>query len=338
MLILGIETSCDDTAIAIYDNYNGILCNHIKIQKIHNKYGGIIPEIAARYHLKNIITVINKVLKKTNKKLQDIGGIAYTCGPGLINSLIVGATIGHALAFSLNIPIIPINHMEGHLLSIMLSKKKPSYPFLGLLISGGHTQLIYAYQLSKYKIIGTNIDDAIGEVYDKVSKFLKLQYIGGKYLSKIAKLGIPCQIKFPRPMTSDKNNFNFSFSGIKTAVKKFIDTNNIHNTQTKANIAYAFEEAVIETLFIKSFYALKKYNISQLVIAGGVSSNHTLRKYFYNKLALHKMQLFMSKINYCIDNAAMIAYVGMQKIAKQNQYQTSSIIINPKLTLHDIIK
>ncbi|QJC30430.1 tRNA (adenosine(37)-N6)-threonylcarbamoyltransferase complex transferase subunit TsaD [Enterobacteriaceae endosymbiont of Neohaemonia nigricornis] len=338
MLILGIETSCDDTAIAIYDKHHGILCNYIKKQTIHDKYGGIVPELAARKHLSNIILLIKKSLLKINKHIKDINGIAYTFGPGLVNSLIIGATIAHTLAYTLNIPIIPINHMEGHLLSIMLNKNKPVYPFIGLLISGGNTQLVYAYKFNKYKIIGNNIDDAVGEVYDKVSKFLKLKVLGGRSIANISKFGIPTQLKFPRPMLTDKNNLNFSFSGLKTSVKNFIQKNKINTFQMKANIAYAFEDAIRETLFIKSLRSLQKYNIKQLVIAGGVSSNMNLRKYFYKNFKSYHIKIFFSNMEYCIDNAAMIAYVGMKKINKYTKYLFWEKIIDPKITLDDNIK
>nr|WP_246208756.1 tRNA (adenosine(37)-N6)-threonylcarbamoyltransferase complex transferase subunit TsaD [Enterobacteriaceae endosymbiont of Donacia bicoloricornis] len=335
---MGIETSCDDTAVAIYDKNKGILCNNIYTQKIHSKYGGIVPELAARNHLKKMIPLIKKSLIKIKKKLKDIDVIAYTSGPGQINSLIIGAIISHTLAFSLNIPVIPINHMEGHLFSIMLQKKKPIFPFIGLLISGGHTQLIYAHKFEKYKILGTNIDDAVGETLDKVSKLLGLDYPGGKNLFKLSKFGTSKKFFFPRPMVSKKNNFNFSFSGLKTSVINFIKKQNLNDFKIKADIACALEDAVIETLYIKSLWALKKYNINQLVIAGGVSSNQKLRKFLYKNLKKNNIKLFYSNKKLCTDNAAMIAYLGSKKkILKKNKYILNTISINSKLSLEDKI-
>nr|WP_246208778.1 tRNA (adenosine(37)-N6)-threonylcarbamoyltransferase complex transferase subunit TsaD [Enterobacteriaceae endosymbiont of Donacia marginata] len=335
---MGIETSCDDTAVAIYTKSIGILCNNIYTQKIHSKYGGVVPELAARNHLKKIIPLIKKSLIKIKKKLNDINAIAYTSGPGQINSLIIGAIISHTLAFSLNIPVIPVNHMEGHLFSIMLQKKKPILPFIGLLISGGHTQLIYTYKFGKYKILGTNIDDAVGETLDKISKLLGLDYPGGKNLFKLSKYGTKKKFFFPRPMTLKKNNLNFSFSGLKTFVTNFIKKQNLNNFKIKADIACGLEDAVIETLYIKSLWALKKYNINQLVIAGGVSSNQKLRKFFYKNLKKNNIKLFYSNKKLCTDNAAMIAYVGAKKFfSKKNKYVLNDISINSKLSLEDKI-
>ncbi|QJC35717.1 tRNA (adenosine(37)-N6)-threonylcarbamoyltransferase complex transferase subunit TsaD [Enterobacteriaceae endosymbiont of Donacia sparganii] len=333
MLLMGIETSCDDTAVAIYDNKIGILCNNIYTQRIHSKYGGVVPELAARNHLQKIIPLIKKSLLKINKNLKDLNAIAFTSGPGQINSLIIGAIVSHTLAFSLNIPIIPVNHMEGHLFSIMLQKNKPSFPFIGLLISGGHTELIYTYKFGKYKVLGKNIDDAVGETLDKVSKLLGLNYPGGKNLSKLSKYGTSNKFFFPRPMTYKKNNLNFSFSGLKTCVKNFLKKQDLNNFQTKADIACAFEDAIIETLYIKSLWALKKYNINQLVIAGGVSSNKKLRIFLYKNLKKNNIKLFYSRKKLCTDNAAMIAYIGSKKKIFKKKYILNNIFINPNLSL-----
>ncbi|QJC32097.1 tRNA (adenosine(37)-N6)-threonylcarbamoyltransferase complex transferase subunit TsaD [Enterobacteriaceae endosymbiont of Donacia versicolorea] len=335
MLIMGIETSCDDTSVAIYDKNIGILCNNIYTQKIHSKYGGVVPELAARYHFKKLIPLIKKSLRKINKNLSNIDCIAYTAGPGQKNSLIIGAIIAHSLGYSLNIPVIPVNHMEGHLFSIMLQKKKPNFPFIGLLISGGHTQLVYVYKFGIYKLLGTNIDDAVGEAFDKTSKILGLNYPGGKNLSKLAKYGIPKKFIFPKPMTSKKNNLDFSFSGLKTFVKNFIKKKKLNNFQFKADVARAFEDTIIETLYIKSLWALKKYNINQLVIAGGVSSNKKLRIFFKKNLKKNKIKLFYSNIKLCTDNAAMIAYIGSKNfILKKKEYIFGKIKIDSKLSFN----
>ncbi|QJC32901.1 tRNA (adenosine(37)-N6)-threonylcarbamoyltransferase complex transferase subunit TsaD [Enterobacteriaceae endosymbiont of Donacia semicuprea] len=335
MLIMGIETSCDDTAVAIYDKNLGILCNNIYTQKIHSKYGGVVPELAARNHFTKLIPLIKKSLLKINKNLNNLDCISYTAGPGQKNSLIIGTIIAHSLGYILNIPVIPVNHMEGHLFSIMLKKKKPNFPFIGLLISGGHTQLIYTYKFGIYKLLGTNIDDAVGEAFDKTSKILGLDYPGGKNLSKLAKYGIPKKFIFPRPMILKKNNLNFSFSGLKTFVKNFIQKKKLKTFQIKADIACAFEDTIIDTLYIKSLWALKKYNINQLVIAGGVSSNKKLRIFFKKNLQKNHIKLFYSNIKLCTDNAAMIAYIGSKKFfLEKKKYILNKIKINSKLSFN----
>ncbi|QJC28197.1 tRNA (adenosine(37)-N6)-threonylcarbamoyltransferase complex transferase subunit TsaD [Enterobacteriaceae endosymbiont of Plateumaris braccata] len=334
MLVMGIETSCDDTAISIYDSIHGLLCNNVYNQKIHKKYKGIVPELAARQHLKKIIPLIKKTLFFSRKKINEINMIAYTAGPGLINSLMIGAIMAHTLGFSLKIPVIPINHIEGHLLSIMLEKKKPDFPFIVLVVSGGNTQLIYVYKFGKYKILGHNIDDAAGEALDKIAIMLGLNFPGGKNLSKIAKFGISKRFIFPRPMIKNKNNLNFSFSGLKTFTKNFINKYNFLNFQTKADIACAFEDAVIDTLFIKSLWALEKYKIKKLVISGGVSANKKLRSYLIKKFKKTKIKIFYNTTKLCTDNAAMIAYVGIKKFYQKNNYISHNIIINNKLKLN----
>ncbi|QJC29092.1 tRNA (adenosine(37)-N6)-threonylcarbamoyltransferase complex transferase subunit TsaD [Enterobacteriaceae endosymbiont of Plateumaris rustica] len=334
MLIMGIETSCDDTAISIYDNKYGLLSNNVYSQKIHIKYGGIIPELAARQHLKKIIPLIRKTLSFSKKKINDIDIIAYTAGPGLINSLMIGAITAHTLGFSLKIPVIPINHIEGHILSIMLEKNKPNFPFIVLVVSGGHTQLIYVYKFGKYKILGNNIDDAAGEALDKIAIMLGLKFPGGKNLSKIAQFGISKRFIFPRPMIKNKNNLNFSFSGLKTFAKNFINKYDFLDFQTKADIACAFEDAIIDTLFIKSLWALKKYNIKKFVLSGGVSANKKLRSYLIKNFKKNRIKIFYNINKLCTDNAAMIAYVGMKKFQQKNNNELHNIIINSKLELH----
>ncbi|QJC28650.1 tRNA (adenosine(37)-N6)-threonylcarbamoyltransferase complex transferase subunit TsaD [Enterobacteriaceae endosymbiont of Plateumaris consimilis] len=334
MLVMGIETSCDDTAISVYDNVDGLLSNNVYSQKIHKKYKGIVPELAARQHLKKIIPLIKKTLIFSQKKINEIDLIAYTAGPGLVSSLIIGATMAHTLGFSLNIPVIPINHIEGHLLSIMLEKKKLNFPFIVLVVSGGNTQLIYVYDFEKYKILGYSIDDAAGEALDKIAIMLGLNFPGGKNLSKIAQFGVSKRFIFPRPMTKNKNNLNFSFSGLKTFTKNFINKYNFLDFQTKADIACAFEDAIIDTLFIKSLWALEKYKIKKLVISGGVSSNKKLRLYLIKKLKKNKIQIFYNTTKLCTDNAAMIAYVGIKKFHKKNNCVPYDIIIDSKLKLN----
>jgi len=275
MKVLGIETSCDDTGIAIYDVSKGLLVNELHSQKkIHANYGGIVPELASRAHTRKIIFLLDKIFKKNT--MRDIDLIAYTAGPGLVGSLLVGATFACSLAFALNIPILPVNHMEAHLLSPMLENKSIDFPFIALLVSGKHTQIIAAHQLGKYEILGESLDDAVGEALDKISNMLGLKYPNGRELSNLATKGTQKYFYFPRPMKNDLS-LNFSFSGLKTFVSKFIQ-NKILNIQEKADIARAVEDAVIDVLLFKTKKALHKKGWKRLVIAGGVSANNLLRK------------------------------------------------------------
>lgn len=338
MLILGIETSFDETGIAIYDNNKGLIANKIHSQtKIHSNYGGVVPELAARNHVKNIIPLIKKTLKISQLSIKDINVIAYTAGPGLVGSLLVGATTAFSLSYGLKIPIIPIHHMEGHLLSPMLEKNKPIFPFIALLISGGHTQLIDAHKLGDYKLLGETIDDAVGEAFDKVANLLGIKYPGGANLEKMARKGELGKFIFPSPMINDES-MNFSFSGLKTSVTNVI-SKNIFNQQDYYDIALAFENAVIDVLIKKSLKALNITGYKQLVIAGGVSANKSLR-FKLNKILQEKnKKLFFPRKKFCTDNAAMIAYTGMLKLKNNLQdvpIKKLDIQIFPKWNLHDI--
>ncbi|WP_348769468.1 tRNA (adenosine(37)-N6)-threonylcarbamoyltransferase complex transferase subunit TsaD [Buchnera aphidicola] len=331
MKVLGIETSCDDTGIAIYDSIKGLLINELYDQKeIHAYYGGIVPELASREHSKKIIFLIDKIFKKINIK-KDIDLIAYTAGPGLVGSLLVGATFACSLGFSLNIPILPINHMEAHLLSPMLECKSITFPFIGLLVSGKHTQIVAAYKLGKYEILGNSLDDAAGEAFDKISKLLGLKYPNGQELSNLAMKGIKHNLYFPRPMKND-SSLNFSFSGLKTFVMNIIK-DKILNYQEKANIAKAFEEAVIDILLIKAKKALYQKGWNNLVIAGGVSANKLLRQ--RSSIMMKKFfsgQVFYAASKFCTDNGAMIAYLGSLYYKKKN-ISSLEILIDPKWSL-----
>lgn len=335
MKILGIETSCDDTGIAVYDSKYGLLINKLFSQSfIHNKYGGVVPEIAAREHVLSISNLINKVLKSTNKfNINSINAIAYTSGPGLVGSLLVGATFGTALAYSLGIPTILVNHMEAHLLSVMMEKKCPIFPFLALLVSGKHTELIYAHKIGKYTLLGKSIDDSAGEAFDKIAKYLNLKYPGGPEISKIAKFGVLNKYFFPRPMIN-KNNLNFSFSGLKTSVINFIKKKNNINFQFQADVSNAFEQSVTDILVNKCEKAIKITNINRLVISGGVSSNQELRKKLKNMIRKYNGEVFLVKPEFCTDNGAMIAYVGMLKYQCNKIQSNLNVIVNPKWKIY----
>ncbi|XBC38238.1 MAG: tRNA (adenosine(37)-N6)-threonylcarbamoyltransferase complex transferase subunit TsaD [Buchnera aphidicola (Floraphis choui)] len=334
MRILGIETSCDDTGIAIYDNIKGIMSNKLYSQShFHNYYGGVVPELASRKHLEILITLIEDMLKEYNIDKRSIHAIAYTAGPGLIGSLLVGASLATALAFSLNIPTILVNHMEGHLLTPMLERIKPKFPFVGLLVSGGHTQLINAYGIGKYELLGRSLDDSVGETFDKIAKLLGLNYPGGPSLSKLAESGKLGSFDFPRPMMN-RINLNFSFSGLKTFISNIIKTKNI-NFQTRADIAREFENSVTDVLVLKSKKALNKLNYSTLVVSGGVSANVVLRKKLNDMVEHFRGKVFYSKPELCTDNGVMIAYTGMLRFKKFRTFNLE-ISVYPKWSITDL--
>lgn len=276
MRVLGIETSCDETGIAVYDDQAGLLANQLYSQvKLHADYGGVVPELASRDHVRKTVPLIQAALKEANLKPGDIDGVAYTAGPGLVGALLVGATIGRALAFAWGVPAVPVHHMEGHLLAPMLEDNPPAFPFVALLVSGGHTQLISVTGIGEYTLLGESVDDAAGEAFDKTAKLLGLDYPGGPMLSKMAQQGTEGRFTFPRPMT-DRPGLDFSFSGLKTFAANTIRSNG-NDDQTRADIARAFEDAVVDTLAIKCKRALEQTGFKRLVMAGGVSANRTLR-------------------------------------------------------------
>jgi len=315
MRVLGIETSCDETGIALYDSKNGLIAHHIFSQESHQAYGGVVPELASRDHVHKVIPMIQTLLDETQLTINDIEGIAYTAGPGLAGALLVGATVAKGLAFALNIPSIGVHHLEGHLLAPMLEEERPCFPFLALLVSGGHTQLIKVTALGEYDILGESLDDAAGEAFDKTAKLLGLPYPGGPHLAALAKQGTPC-FKLPRPLLA--HGLDFSFSGLKTAVSQLI-AKSPNDEQTKANIAASFEQAVVDTLIVKAVRAMEQIGFDQLVIAGGVGANLHLRQ---SMTALGKekgFQIFYPRPSFCTDNGAMIAYAGCQRLLAGEQ-------------------
>ncbi|AEW44720.1 putative O-sialoglycoprotein endopeptidase [Serratia symbiotica str. 'Cinara cedri'] len=333
MRVLGIETSCDETGIAIYDKQNGLLANQLYSQvKLHADYGGVVPELASRDHIRKTVPLIKAALKEANLSSKDISGVAYTAGPGLIGALLVGATIGRALAFSWNVPAIPVHHMEGHLLAPMLEDNKPVFPFVALLVSGGHTQLISVTGIGQYEHLGESIDDAAGEAFDKIAKLLNLDYPGGPMLSKIAQQGVAGRFTFPRPMT-DRPGLDFSFSGLKTCAANTIRA--CSGSNQYADIARAFEDAIVDTLVIKSKRALEQTGFKNLVMAGGVSANHTLRTKISIMMRKRGAKAFYARPQFCTDNGAMIAYVGMIRL-KNNTNQELSILVRPRWSLTEL--
>jgi len=323
MRILGIETSCDETGIAVYDDEKGLLSHELYSQvKLHADYGGVVPELASRDHVRKIIPLIEKAMEDANTAPFEIDGVAFTQGPGLVGALLVGSSVGRSLAYAWNVPAVGVHHMEGHLLAPMLEENAPAFPFVALLVSGGHSMLVKVEGIGQYEVLGESIDDAAGEAFDKTAKLLGLDYPGGPLLAKLAEKGEAGHYKFPRPMT-DRPGLDFSFSGLKTfAANTIRDANLTGNPaltpdnaeQIKANIAYAFQEAVVDTLIIKCKRALKQTGMKRLVIAGGVSANTMLRSEMKALMQQLKGEVFYPSLAYCTDNGAMIAYAGMQRL------------------------
>ena len=326
MRVLGIETSCDETGIAIYDSDKGIIGEELYSQvALHADYGGVVPELASRDHVRKTLPLIKKVLDDAKLEAEKIDGIAYTAGPGLVGALLVGASIGQSLAYSWGVPAVAIHHMEGHLLAPMLEETPPEFPFVALLVSGGHTQLIRVEEIGQYEIMGESVDDAAGEAFDKVAKMFGLEYPGGPAIARIAEQGDAGRFEFPRPMT-DRPGLDFSFSGLKTAVMNTIRqqggepseayTKGVGlDDQACADIAAGFQKAVVETMVIKSKRALKESGLSRLVVAGGVSANKELRARLGQAINDVKGQVFYPRPAFCTDNGAMIAYAGYKRLA-----------------------
>ena len=309
MLILGIETSCDETGVALYDSNKGLLGHTLHSQiDLHAEYGGVVPELASRDHIRYIIPLINQLLNKTSIKKEAINAIAYTAGPGLSGALLVGSTVGESLSFALGIPSIPVHHLEGHLLAPMLEDTKPVFPFLALLVSGGHTQIIHVKHIGQYDIVGDTLDDAAGEAFDKTAQLLGLGYPGGAALSKLAESGKP-KYNLPKPMLHSKD-FDFSFSGLKTAVLTLVKKQPELTDTIKANIAASFQESITEVLIYKTLKAMDSLNLNQIVVSGGVGANKQLREKLTKSSQKNNFQLFFPSLEFCTDNGAMIALAG----------------------------
>ena len=318
MKVLGIETSCDETGVAIYDSEVGLLADCLYSQvEIHAKYGGVIPELASRDHIRKTLPLIEEVIEKAGIAASEIEGVAYTAGPGLVGALLVGAAIGRTLGMAWDVPTIGVHHMEGHLLAPMLEPEPPEFPFVALLVSGGHTQLVKVGGIGRYELLGESLDDAAGEAFDKVGKMLGLPYPGGPHVAKLAQSGDPARFNFPRPMIN-RPGLDFSFSGLKTYVRNTItslrDESGELAEQDAADIARAFEEAVVNTLSIKCRRALEETGYKKLIIAGGVSANLRLREVLEESMAKVDGRLFYAQLKYCTDNGAMIAYAGCQRL------------------------
>lgn len=339
MRILGIETSCDETGVAIYDQQHGLIANQLYSQiALHADYGGVVPELASRDHIRKTVPLIQAALAQANLTAKEIDGIAYTAGPGLVGALLVGATIARALAFAWGVPALGVHHMEGHLLAPMLEPNPPTFPFVALLVSGGHTQLVRVQGVGQYEVLGESIDDAAGEAFDKTAKLLGLDYPGGAALSRLAQQGNPKRFVFPRPMT-DRPGLAFSFSGLKTfaanTINQVIEQEGELTEQSKADIAYAFQQAVVETLVIKCRRALQQTGYKRLVIAGGVSANQQLRQELSQLMHSINGEVFYPQPQFCTDNGAMIAYAGFLRL-QAGERSDSAIEVKPRWAMTEL--
>lgn len=338
MLVLGLETSCDETGVALYDSERGLLADALFSQiDLHRVYGGVVPELASRDHVKRMLPLIRQVLDEAGKHKTDIDAIAYTAGPGLVGALLVGASCAQAMAFAWGIPALGVHHMEGHLLAPMLEEQPPAFPFVALLVSGGHTQLVRVDGIGQYQLLGESLDDAAGEAFDKTAKLMGLQYPGGPEIAKLALNGTPGRFKFPRPMT-DRPGLEFSFSGLKTFTLNTwqkCQAEGDNSEQTRCDIALAFQQAVVDTLTIKCKRALKQTGLNNLVIAGGVSANQALRQSLEKMLGELKGEVFYARPAFCTDNGAMIAYAGCQRLLA-GQHEDLSIQVQARWPMEQL--
>ncbi len=335
MITLGIESSCDETGIALYQMGRGLLSHALHTQiAMHSEYGGVVPELASRDHVQRVVPLIRQVLEQANVSLDQIDAIAYTQGPGLGGALLVGASVANSLGFALDIPTIGIHHLEGHLLSPLLSDPAPDFPFVALLVSGGHTQLMRVDGVGRYELLGETVDDAAGEAFDKSAKLLGLGYPGGPALAKLADAGRTGIYKLPRPMLHS-GNLDFSFSGLKTAVLTLVRQNTLDD-QTRADIACATQEAIIDVLAHKARAALVQTGLTQLVVAGGVGANRLLRERLTRDIEKRGGRVFYPDLEFCTDNGAMIAFAGALRLAEGQGTKDYRFNVKPRWNLQEI--
>ncbi len=357
-ITLGIESSCDETGIALYHSERGLLAHTLHSQiAMHNEYGGVVPELASRDHVRHVLPLLREALKQADCALGDIDAIAFTQGPGLSGALLVGASVACSLAYALDLPTIAVHHLEGHLLSPLLSDPAPEFPFVALLVSGGHTQLMRVDGVGRYTLLGETVDDAAGEAFDKSAKLLGLDYPGGALLSKLAQHGTPGRFKLPRPMLHS-GDLDFSFSGLKTAVLLAVQQNASppHPNplpqagegsneslrefeildQTRADIALAAQTAIVDVLSAKALTALKQTGLSQLVIAGGVGANRALRAQFDQAAQQRGFKVFYPDMEFCTDNGAMIAFAGAMRFKEQAARRDYRFNVKPRWDLQQL--
>lgn len=328
MLVLGIETSCDETAVALYDTERGLCGQSIYSQtELHDRYGGVVPELASRDHVRKLLPLVRQTLTNARFTLSDLDSIAFTSGPGLMGALMVGASFARSLAWALNINALAVHHMEAHLLAPLLEPNPPDFPFVALLVSGGHTQLVLVRAIGAYSLLGQSIDDAAGEAFDKTAQILGLGYPGGPEISRVASSGNPTRFDLPRPMTS-RPGLDFSFSGLKTAVKIAVEKHLPLSGQDLADVAASFEHAIVDTLIIKCQRAIAQTKVKSLIVAGGVAANTSLRK----KASGLDCHVYFPKEDLCTDNGAMVAFAGHERLAA-GQSNSLAIEVRPRWDL-----
>ncbi|WP_263770096.1 tRNA (adenosine(37)-N6)-threonylcarbamoyltransferase complex transferase subunit TsaD [Propionivibrio soli] len=339
MLILGIESSCDETGVALYDTEaGGKLVSHALHSQValHAEYGGVVPELASRDHIRRTAPLLRKVLADSGCALSSVKAIAYTQGPGLAGALLVGAAFAEGLASSLGIPTVPVHHLEGHLLSPLLSRRPPTFPFIALLVSGGHSQLMRVSGVGQYELLGETLDDAAGEAFDKTAKLLGLPYPGGPALAELAEKGRPETVTLPRPMLNS-GDLNFSFSGLKTAVLTAVRELGELEDQQRADIARGFQEAIVDVLVKKSMRAMKETGLKQLVVAGGVGANRELRRQLDARAAKVRVSVFYPELEFCTDNGAMIALAGALRFQAGLSIKTAgAFAVRPRWPLTEL--
>ena len=314
MRVLGIETSCDETGVAVVDMQRGLLAHALYSQvRLHAEFGGVVPELASRDHVRKLLPLVKRVLADAGTEPGELDGVAYTAGPGLIGALLVGACVGRSLAWAWGVPAVGVHHMEGHLLAPMLESPAPEFPFIALLVSGGHSMLVEVAGLGRYRVLGETLDDAAGEAFDKTAKVLGLGYPGGPAIARLAEQGRPGRLRLPRPMLN-RPGLDFSFSGLKTAVITGIRDLEL-DEQAKADVAWEFQQAIVDTLIGKSLRAVEETGIRRLVVAGGVGANRQLRSQLAEAAQAAGAEVFYPRLEFCTDNGAMIAYAGMLRLA-----------------------
>lgn len=338
MRVLGLESSCDETGVAIYDSERGLLADALYSQiALHAEFGGVVPELASRDHVRKLLPLVRQVLDSANLRGSDIDAVAYTAGPGLAGALMVGACAGRAMAYAWGVPALAVHHMEGHLLAPMLEDTAPEFPFIALLVSGGHTQLVRVDGIGNYRLLGESLDDAAGEAFDKAAKMLGLPYPGGPQLAKAAAQGDVSRFTFPRPMVN-RPGLDFSFSGLKTYTLNTVAECRVDgqlSDDDRNDIAAAFQEAVVDTLTIKCLRALKQEGLKRLVIAGGVSANTALRERLEGRLATIGAAVYYPRPAYCTDNGAMIAYAGCCRLLA-GQSETLAVQVKPRWPMNEL--
>jgi N6-L-threonylcarbamoyladenine synthase len=340
MLVLGIETSCDETGIAIYSQQDGLMAHRVHSQiDVHARYGGVVPELASRDHIRYLRPLVDETVAASGLDLVDVDAVAYTTGPGLLGALLVGATFGKSLAFSLGRPALGIHHMEGHLLAPLMETPDLPTPFVALLVSGGHSQLILVRGIGDYELLGTTLDDAAGEAFDKTAKLLQLGYPGGPKIAALADNGDATRFRFARPMT-DRPGCDFSFSGLKTQVlteaRRLVKTDQL-DEQAKADLAASFQQAVVDTLVIKCERAIAETGARALVMSGGVSANRLLRQTL-KLLETSGIQVAYPAPEFCTDNGAMIAFAGLMRLSHGQIDPTLATVIRPRWPLSELPK